>query len=153
MAYQDQLKDPRWQKMRLKIYERDEFTCTRCGSQDNTLNAHHKAYESSSAPWAYPDHWITTLCDTCHASVHEGMDEALNQLCQDLKVFGFFPEDIRMLSRAIAKSEPMHLTDVVASAIAFNIQNMQQLMLDAYFKHLIDKSEQVEFDQKSSTNG
>lgn len=122
--------------MRLKIYDRDGFMCTRCGNKDDTLNAHHKAYESGSPPWAYPDYWITTLCDKCHADVHNGMDDALKQLCQDLKVFGFFPEDIRMLSRALSKSEPMHLNEVVASAMAVHIEHRQELMLKSYFKHI-----------------
>lgn len=45
MTYYEMLKDPRWQKKRLEIMERDEFACRDCGDKESTLNVHHTYYE------------------------------------------------------------------------------------------------------------
>lgn len=65
-AYGEKLKDPRWQKRRLEILQRDEFTCQECGDSDSTLHVHHHAYLDE--PWAVPDCWLITLCAECHES-------------------------------------------------------------------------------------
>ena len=65
-TYADDLLDPRWQKKRLQIMERDEFTCMGCGVTNVTLHVHHTYYVSSRKPWEYPDWSLTTLCKDCH---------------------------------------------------------------------------------------
>jgi 5-methylcytosine-specific restriction endonuclease McrA len=35
-TYGDKLKDPRWQKRRLEIFKRDEWTCQQCGDTETT---------------------------------------------------------------------------------------------------------------------
>jgi hypothetical protein len=70
MNYSEKLKDPRWQKKRLEIFERDEFTCRICRNDKETLHAHHRFYQDGVEPWDYPDDVIITLCETCHAEVH-----------------------------------------------------------------------------------
>lgn len=62
----DQYKDPRWQKKRLQIMERDEFTCQSCYNTENTLNVHHKYYIPDKKPWEYNDSLLITLCEGCH---------------------------------------------------------------------------------------
>jgi len=42
--YFEKFKDPRWQKKRLEIMERDQWTCQDCGSTDRSLNVHHMRY-------------------------------------------------------------------------------------------------------------
>lgn len=42
--YSEKLKDPRWQKKRLEILNRDEFACRFCGDNKSTLNVHHISY-------------------------------------------------------------------------------------------------------------
>ena len=66
MVYAEKLKDPRWQKKRLEIMERDEFTCQCCKSKDKTLHVHHKTYEFGNDPWDYEDFNFITLCMLCH---------------------------------------------------------------------------------------
>jgi 5-methylcytosine-specific restriction endonuclease McrA len=44
MNYKEQLLDPRWQRRRLEILQRDEFTCQKCLSKDKTLHVHHIDY-------------------------------------------------------------------------------------------------------------
>ena len=59
-------KDPRWQKRRLEIMERDEFSCVNCGDTKKTLQVHHKLYRKDQKPWEYEDDALETLCQTCH---------------------------------------------------------------------------------------
>lgn len=73
--YCEKLKDPRWQKKRLEVMQRDEFTCRDCGAKDKTLNVHHCHY-SKGGPWATPDKFLLTLCEDCH----ERRQKAENEL-------------------------------------------------------------------------
>ena len=66
MTYAEKLKDPRWQKKRLEIMQRDEFSCQICKSKEKTLHIHHIAYEFGVEPWDYEDINFKTLCETCH---------------------------------------------------------------------------------------
>ena len=65
MDYSEKLKDPRWQRARLKIMERDGFACVACSSTTETLTVHHIHY-SGSNPWDAPDKDLQTLCFSCH---------------------------------------------------------------------------------------
>lgn len=56
--------DPRWQKRRLEVFERDGWKCCGCASEDNTLVAHHKRYKGEI--WESPLEDLQTLCKQCH---------------------------------------------------------------------------------------
>lgn len=62
--YTEKLKDPRWQKKRLKIMDRDDWTCQSCGDKETNLNIHHKKY--NGAPWEAKDDDLITICSHCH---------------------------------------------------------------------------------------
>ena len=64
-SYKDKLLDPRWQKKRLKILERDDFKCQLCGDTETTLHIHHKKYVKGD-PWDSPDIYLITHCEHCH---------------------------------------------------------------------------------------
>jgi hypothetical protein len=64
MKYSKKLRDPRWQKKRLEVMQRDDFTCLACGCKDSTLNVHHKQYHGN--PWDAPMSSLETLCEWCH---------------------------------------------------------------------------------------
>jgi 5-methylcytosine-specific restriction endonuclease McrA len=66
LIYADKLKDPRWQRKRLEIFERDNWTCRFCGDNTNTLHIHHLRYIPFTEPWDYPDNLLVTVCDSCH---------------------------------------------------------------------------------------
>ncbi len=74
-AYQRALQDPRWQKRRLQILERDHWRCTQCGDTQTELQVHHRWYTPGAAPWESPDSALVTLCAPCHGKVR--MDGAL----------------------------------------------------------------------------
>lgn len=70
MNYLDLLKSPMWQKKRLQIMSRDNFSCKGCGATDEKLNVHHIRYAENCKPWEYDNKLLTTLCDKCHSVVH-----------------------------------------------------------------------------------
>ena len=42
--YYEKFKDPRWQKKRLEVLQRDEFMCQICLDTSSTLHIHHRRY-------------------------------------------------------------------------------------------------------------
>ncbi len=71
--YAEKLRDPRWQRKRLAIFERDKWRCAVCDRDDTTLHVHHLKYTDD--PWDTPDDLLETLCEHCHQA-----REATNQL-------------------------------------------------------------------------
>lgn len=67
-TYPEKLRDPRWQKKRLEIMERDGFRCRICHSEEETLNVHHIVYRSGD-PWDAASKNLVTLCENCHGIV------------------------------------------------------------------------------------
>ena len=67
MTYSDKLKDPRWQKKRLQILERDEWACVKCSDMKSTLHIHHSKYNGN--PWESDNKDLFTLCEECHEAV------------------------------------------------------------------------------------
>lgn len=65
-AYQQKLLDPRWQKKRLEILQRDNWTCQACEDRESTLHVHHRYYEKGRDPWDYPNEALVTVCADCH---------------------------------------------------------------------------------------
>jgi carotenoid cleavage dioxygenase-like enzyme len=80
-SYSEKLKDPRWQRKRLEIMQRDKFECQYCGDNQSQLAVHHRYYISKRQPWDYPDWALRTLCSDCHAGDH---DETKNEGGRDL---------------------------------------------------------------------
>jgi len=58
--------DPQWQRVRLRIFERDGWSCVACGEASRTLHVHHLRYEAGKEPWESPPDALATLCETCH---------------------------------------------------------------------------------------
>jgi len=78
-SYFELLRDPRWQKKRLKIMERDGFMCISCQSDTETLNVHHAVqYRKNIKPWEYEDDELITLCEKCHKEISEIIDNCMN---------------------------------------------------------------------------
>ena len=71
MTYLEKLQDPRWQKTRLKVLERDNFTCICCDETTKQLHVHHCYYVGRRNPWEYHLSTMVTLCVDCHKSVDE----------------------------------------------------------------------------------
>lgn len=80
MTYSEKLQDPRWQKTRLLVLQRDNFTCICCGETARQLNVHHCYYISRRNPWEYHLNTMVTLCVDCHKSVDEPASPS-NSMC------------------------------------------------------------------------
>lgn len=83
MTYAEKLKDPRWQRKRLEILNRDGWKCRRCGEKTKTLHVHHVAYLRGKAPWEHPDTGMLTLCHGCHAIAESTAECFKAILCGD----------------------------------------------------------------------
>ncbi len=81
-TYWEKLRDPRWQKKRLQVMERDGFECQECGDKTSTLNVHHKFYRSKADPWDYESEWLVTLCESCHRTVEAGRARLFETIVQ-----------------------------------------------------------------------
>ena len=86
-TYSEKLKDPRWQRKRLKILERDDFICRKCLAHDKTLHVHHKFYAWGKDPWEYDDSVLITLCEICH-EIEESIISQKKRLIFNIKRSG-----------------------------------------------------------------
>ncbi|KKQ74820.1 MAG: hypothetical protein US97_C0056G0002 [Microgenomates group bacterium GW2011_GWF1_38_5] len=64
--YKEQYQHPQWQKKRLEILQRDNFTCRSCDSQEKQLSVHHQYYLEDKMIWEYPNNCYLSLCEDCH---------------------------------------------------------------------------------------
>lgn len=69
LKYHEQLQHPYWQRKRLEIMQRDNFTCTVCGSTKRTLTVHHLCYLPETHAWEYDDELMVTICKKCHSEI------------------------------------------------------------------------------------
>lgn len=75
--YAEKLRDPRWQKKRLEILNRDEWKCKYCKEKEKTLHVHHIFYFPNKDPWEIHNGFLITLCEDCH-SLPKDLDEDCN---------------------------------------------------------------------------
>lgn len=97
MTYAEKLKDPRWQKKRLEILNRDEFTCQECGSKEKTLHVHHTHYIKNKNPWEYDNRSLVTLCWDCHRNIDILYMSSIMEMLKTLKTKGWTPGAIKSL--------------------------------------------------------
>jgi len=71
--YAEKLTHPKWQRRRLEIFNRDDFTCQKCGDKETTLHVHHLIYFDCN-PWDYNDGELITLCAHCHGLIENLKD-------------------------------------------------------------------------------
>lgn len=101
-TYSEKLKDPKWQRKRLEIMERDTFQCQICWNKEETLTVHHKSYIKGRDPWDYDDEYLITLCEDCHQSVHYWEKNIKNNPNNsDYWLYGFNVTDWRMFHKRI----------------------------------------------------
>jgi 5-methylcytosine-specific restriction endonuclease McrA len=64
--YQEYLKSDKWKAKRLRVLQRDNFICQKCG--DRAWQVHHKTYER-----IFNEHPsdLVSLCGDCHKDIHK----------------------------------------------------------------------------------
>ncbi len=135
--YAEKLRDPRWQKKRLEIFERDNWTCQSCYAKDKTLNVHHRTYHPNHDPWEYENEDLVTLCEDCHEEERAVWDNAASSLIEQLKR-KFLSSHLTSLSVGIYDIELQDNADVVASAYGFALSHpdMQRYIIKKYHQHI-----------------
>lgn len=137
----EKLKDPRWQRRRLEILNRDNFTCQKCGDIETSLHVHHRLYSKEfKEPWNYPDNLLVTLCEKCHQQETDQINDTLKCLC-DVFREKFFSEDILLIIKGLELYSMPHLPEVCATAIShsFSDPSESQRIVDSYFDYLSEK--------------
>lgn len=131
-TYSEKLKDPRWQKLRLEVLERDGWACRNCGDKTETLHVHHTFYEFGKDPWDYDSASLWTLCEACHEEAEflkvwfkrwipaEPLE--LQSYLHEFLAFGLdftFGDKIQALSLILAMIKAMHIGNDTATLAAF----------------------------------
>lgn len=119
MKYSEKLFNPRWQKVRLEVFERDEWTCRCCQDNENTLTVHHLSYSPGKEPWDYPLDNFLTLCKTCHENEFEIRPDYEKMLLNIIKQKGFMADDLFRIVSAFQKLSIIYAPEVTASIIEF----------------------------------
>lgn len=79
MSYNKLLTHPLWIKKRNRIFKRDKYTCTCCGSKEK-LSVHHTFYYKHLVPpWEYSNSSLLTVCYTCHQNYHETHEHVIKE--------------------------------------------------------------------------
>ena len=137
MNYKEKLLDPRWQKKRLEILQRDDFACKKCRDKTSTLHVHHRRYLQGCEPWDVPNNVLVTLCEDCHEYEKEEMEEYLPSLIEQIKD-SFFATDVFNLSNAfyLLNKEPIkdrYSSKIISEAIEYLFGN------EAAVAHLLEE--------------
>ncbi len=112
--YWQLLRDPRWQRKRLEVMERDNFACMECGDKGQTLNVHHCYYERGLMPWEYSAAVLKTLCEPCHEKVSEYIQlikKAIGTL--PLEYLKRVAEDVRFVLTVQVPQKPTPATEKI----------------------------------------
>lgn len=121
-SYADKLKDPRWQKKRLEIMERDGWECTQCGKKEDTLHVHHLFYERGKQPWEAETHNLTTLCENCHEVVQEWQEQWATGFARLISA-GHNPETITLIVSCMFKPRGCQPVTMKAAKLLAFLQN------------------------------
>lgn len=139
ISYSEKLKDPRWQKVRLQVLNRDEFTCQHCGDTEATLHVHHLSYNGE--PWEAENHLLITLCEVCHTDETSDLKLQEKKLIKCLKLRGFDSNSFGGLNSLMDKMPFVHCSEVQLSALEWYLDeaNLNEIVT-RYFDYLKDKS-------------
>lgn len=119
-TYSEKLRDPRWQRKRLEVMQRDNFTCRSCKSTTTTLNVHHISYTKGAEPWEYELEDLLTLCEDCHEYESDNFPEAKRKLLSALVQGGFDAMLLDMLASALSPGTVQLLGHIVWNTVSIN---------------------------------
>ena len=120
MDFDNQYKHPKWQKKRLEIFNRDEFKCQLCDSEDKNLHVHHKYYKRGVLIWDYPNTCYITCCYSCHTYLHDVKD---------------------MMSVAISRIDPMYLECFAKS----DLKKVAEILLEGELNAVVEYSKTIKY--------
>ena len=149
--YSDKLKNPQWQKKRLEILNRDEFTCQYCNSTDKELQVHHKMYKANCNPWEYDDKLLITLCLDCHKEAEEVRKAISAGLVESFYLAGIEANDLLQLQESLLNATLNYgSTDIINTIIRFlHVEHIQEYMIRDY--HFVEKQVDVAYFNRTNT--
>lgn len=122
----ERLKDPRWQKKRLEILERDGWACKSCWvDQEKMLHVHHKVYRRGLEPWEYESTDLVTYCEDCHDEVAEVVRELVltaHSYCDAIH----WLKNVTTLTSAISQAQSGNYEELTA-CLAWSIGDDERL--------------------------
>lgn len=124
-AYAEKLKDPRWQKKRLAILQRDDWRCQVCGTREVTLHVHH-AWYSNGEPWDATDNSLYTCCADCHEPEHELHKEWSRRMLGLLAEIGIRSSTDFDGFELFRKAAPSFSTDSPATSFSRSVARFQE---------------------------
>ena len=134
MQYSDKFLDPRWQRKRLEIFERDKWACRACYDTKKTLHVHHLAYLNNTEPWDYENELLLALCSTCHEFETSERYGVESDLLSMLKRRGFLVNAMQTLARGFHQLDLMGDEYLTANIIAFALETpMAMKMLEKFY--------------------
>jgi hypothetical protein len=137
-TYSEKLKDPRWQRLRLEVLDRDDFTCQICFDSTTTLSVHHRYYIKGREPWDYPLQLLITLCQPCHEE--EGKNAVWGHLDRHARGCGLFESDVANLCDAIwfYFTQANYPPSVALDVLMHHMKKPNQIdaMEERYFAHI-----------------
>ena len=116
--------DPRWQKKRLEILERDEWSCRKCKDNTSTLHVHHRYYQKEFKPWEYFNSSLITLCDKCHKHETDHL-EHYAELLKKAVCETFFSDDIITIAEGLRDHKLNCKSEIAAGVIEFALKNQE----------------------------
>lgn len=134
MTYADKLKSPKWQRKRLQVLERDNWTCKSCGDTETTLHVHHHIYNKGAEPWEYDDRLLTTYCEECHSMVEtikNSMDDIRTIVSKKIKL-----SDERVLVVSLVNYELVYFSIQVQSMYSDLFFEIQVFLDEAFLDHI-----------------
>jgi len=116
MKYSDKLKDPKWQKKRLTILERDDWTCQYCYDTESTLHVHHLNYTTED-PWNEEDDNLVTTCEACHKKEHDHREKYEKELLYLLKNKLYSSDDLDILCAGLRLEQIGYSRNLISTVI------------------------------------
>lgn len=136
LTYGEKLKDPRWQRLRLEVFQRDDFTCVRCKRSSISLHIHHKKYFQNAEPWEYDPAFLETLCEDCHRITHQQIAEPKYKaeidamIENDQSFITAADTQIKILMNSLSKGVPSDVEDEILKNIMYLQQKIKAYKAD-----------------------
>jgi hypothetical protein len=140
--YSAKLKDPRWQKKRLEVFNAHDFTCQMCGAKDETLHVHHVNYRKGAKPWEYELHELRCFCERCHKEV-EGNIESARVTCANIN-HNHLNEILRQVQRAYFEAASIEAKYIVSETLSIALRRVQSRAIINGVKSRIAKGEKFD---------
>jgi len=149
--YAEKLRDPRWQKLRLQIFERDRWTCQHCYrkmEEAGNLQVHHKyRLYPPVDPWEYPTGALITYCEKCHLKDEQDRGQAENALIWALKRRGLHSDVLRSfaadLERMIVINDDPQLIFYAMMGVLTD-KDLQKQAIETFYDYIIKPEQENE---------